>query len=227
MLQPEFGEICDFGSNNGQPGFLCSLNCNIPGTPPPPPGYFCGDGVIQKGEECDDGNNRDYDGCSNICKREQYECGNGIVESGNGEQCDNGALNGTPESLCDAQCRLKRPPQCGDGVLDRSTEECDLGAGFNRNGQDSECLENCLLPYCGDGFTQYTRGEQCDDGNLYDSDGCSHLCRTEVIEAAPPEKPIRIPTPAKSEEGPGLVIFLASGAAAGFGLMRRKLFARK
>ena len=43
-------------------------------------GIICGDGVIDadKGEECDDGNTIDYDGCSALCKLES--CGDGIVQ---------------------------------------------------------------------------------------------------------------------------------------------------
>ncbi len=31
---------------------------------------YCGDGIVQAGEECDDGNNIDGDGCSAVCKKE-------------------------------------------------------------------------------------------------------------------------------------------------------------
>ena len=51
----------------------------------------CGNGKIEIGEECDDGNTTACDGCSPTCKLER--CGNGIVECD--EQCDDGALNGT------------------------------------------------------------------------------------------------------------------------------------
>ncbi|HVJ94619.1 MAG TPA: DUF4215 domain-containing protein [Labilithrix sp.] len=32
------------------------------------PGSFCGDGVVDEGEACDDGNHVDYDGCSSNCR---------------------------------------------------------------------------------------------------------------------------------------------------------------
>src|SRR5687767_4066384 len=36
-----------------------------------PPEGFCGDGMPDPGEQCDDGNNADNDGCSRSCVREE------------------------------------------------------------------------------------------------------------------------------------------------------------
>ena len=57
----------------------------------------CGDGTVAGGEECDDGNTVNNDGCSSTCLIEEVEpvqvCGNGILEEG--EQCDDGnTVNG-------------------------------------------------------------------------------------------------------------------------------------
>lgn len=55
--QPDAGEECDDGENNGG---TCSPGCKRVG---------CGDGVFapDAGEQCDDGNNVDRDGCSATC----------------------------------------------------------------------------------------------------------------------------------------------------------------
>ena len=37
-------------------------------------------GVIDSGEECDDGNNMDRDGCSSSCKRENSLCWDGRLD---------------------------------------------------------------------------------------------------------------------------------------------------
>ncbi|MBU1446656.1 hypothetical protein KKD70_05340 [Patescibacteria group bacterium] len=37
-------------------------------------------------------------------------------------------------------------------------------------------------PVCGDGIATYSVGEQCDDGNTEDGDGCSALCLYETVE---------------------------------------------
>src|SRR5262245_56197491 len=59
-------------------------------TPPTIPDFptseTCGNGVIESGELCDDGNTLDCDGCSGDCSRSDALCGDGITECG--EECD-------------------------------------------------------------------------------------------------------------------------------------------
>ncbi len=60
---------------------------------------FCGDGTLDAGEACDDGNNIDGDGCSANCTVEAF-CGDGTLDPG--EQCDDGnTVNGDG---CSALC---------------------------------------------------------------------------------------------------------------------------
>ena len=80
-------------------------------------GASCGDGVIEQGEQCDDGGNDDGDGCSSTCTIEpDYSCsgqpsvcvtlcGNGIVDAG--EQCDDG--NDIDGDGCSPSCRFDLP----------------------------------------------------------------------------------------------------------------------
>lgn len=60
---------------------------------------FCGDGTLDAGEACDDGNNVDGDGCSANCTVEAY-CGDGTLDPG--EQCDDG--NNENADGCSALC---------------------------------------------------------------------------------------------------------------------------
>src|SRR6187549_3107484 len=49
----------------------------------------CGDGVVDEGEVCDDGNTAEDDGCSPTCQREEParpRCGDGALDAG--EACD-------------------------------------------------------------------------------------------------------------------------------------------
>jgi cysteine-rich repeat protein len=52
-------EACDLGAANGVPGSGCSATC---GGPEP-----CGNGQLDPGEYCDDGNDVNGDGCDNDC----------------------------------------------------------------------------------------------------------------------------------------------------------------
>ena len=64
----------------------------------------CGDGVVGPGEECDDGNTIDGDGCDSNCTI--TACGNGIVTAG--EQCDDGNL--IDGDGCDSDCMFPPAP---------------------------------------------------------------------------------------------------------------------
>jgi cysteine-rich repeat protein len=65
----------------------------------------CGNGILETGETCDDGNNVNGDGCSNTCQMENDEpvCGNGILETG--ETCDDG--NTVSGDGCSSICQTE------------------------------------------------------------------------------------------------------------------------
>jgi cysteine-rich repeat protein len=123
---------------------------------------FCGDGIVQPGEECDDGNQINTDACVN-CKK--AKCGDGFLEIGV-EKCDDG--NVSSNDACLATCV---PASCGDGFVQTGVEQCDDGNQVNDDG----CRNNCTLPKCGDGIVD--PGEQCDDGNTNNLDGCRNNCQ--------------------------------------------------
>ncbi|MCB9706329.1 MAG: DUF4215 domain-containing protein [Myxococcales bacterium] len=122
---------------------------------------FCGDGAVDPGEECDDGNDIDEDLCTNKCTIPA--CGDQIVQGD--EECDDGDANGVG-GICTLMCKYN---VCGDGVpgLD---EECDDG---NNKGGDG-CSASCMQEKCGNMIVD--PGESCDDGNNIDTDACTSLC---------------------------------------------------
>ncbi len=68
---------------------------------PPPYVPACGNGVLDDGEECDDGNTTDGDGCAAGCALEYTPgCGNGVLDAG--EECDDG--NNADGDGCSAGC---------------------------------------------------------------------------------------------------------------------------
>ncbi|MDP3698973.1 MAG: LamG-like jellyroll fold domain-containing protein [Nanoarchaeota archaeon] len=44
------------------------------------PSFVCGNGILEAGEECDEGDNIDGDGCSSICQKESAICGDSVCE---------------------------------------------------------------------------------------------------------------------------------------------------
>lgn len=81
----------------------------------------CGNGALNPGEECDDGNDVACDGCSPECQLEV--CGDGVVcppekECELGETCPDG-------SSCLPDCTCPLVPVCGNGVVEPPEEECD------------------------------------------------------------------------------------------------------
>jgi cysteine-rich repeat protein len=125
---------------------------------------LCGNGRVDPGEECDDGNTLNGDGCSSQCKLDdpcwdcwcpgspvcvnRTICGNGILTSD--EECDDGNITS------------------GDGC----SESCQIEPGWRCRVPGRGCV-----PICGDG--QMVGWETCDDGNSVDGDGCAHNCLVE------------------------------------------------
>ncbi|MBT3720966.1 DUF4215 domain-containing protein [archaeon] len=122
----------------------------------------CGDGILDFGEECDDGNWDNTDSCLNTCQ--DAICGDGYLWDGE-EICDDG--NDNDNDACRNDCTIAN---CGDGVLDFG-EECDDGNLVNTDA----CLDNCQDADCTDGYV-WQGIETCDDGNTDQTDLCNNIC---------------------------------------------------
>lgn len=95
----------------GQQGEICTID-----PPPPdpcslfpirPPGcHYCGNRIVETGEECDDGNALANDGCTE-CRFDDPYCGNGRIDPG--EECDAGPLG---NSSCTKYCHPVPPSPC-------------------------------------------------------------------------------------------------------------------
>ncbi|HEY3254240.1 MAG TPA: DUF4215 domain-containing protein, partial [Polyangiaceae bacterium] len=130
----------------------------------------CGDGVLGKSEECDDGNAKPGDGCSGVCAIDPgYDC-----------------------PIAGQECTVSGNEICGDGVKGMH-EACDDGNAQNHDGCDSTCeIEDgyscdpstgvCTIretpAVCGNGLVESQ--ESCDDANTTPNDGCSASCETEA-----------------------------------------------
>jgi len=130
---------------------------------------LCGNGVLNPGEQCDDGNRDDHDGCSARCQIEAF-CGNAVVEPG--EECDDG--NFIDGDGCTSQCETE--VGCGNGRLEVG-EECDDDNLIDGDGCDALCMDEVPGALCGNGIHEL--GEGCDDGNNESGDGCDADCKRE------------------------------------------------
>jgi len=226
-------EACDEGQNNGGPASKCDSTCKVKcgnavldpgeqcdkGTAGNTGAYggckstcvlapYCGDGVKQANEGCDDGkNDGSYGTCTATCQLGAY-CGDGKLDDAAGEQCDLGAQNqANPygKDLCATTCKLA--PYCGDHAVNTAYEACDDGAlnssaagvckldcsGYNPPPSSCGNLkvdagEQCDPPggpcdtrcrfKCGNGFKD--NGEACDNGV---NDGSYGTCKNDCTPA--------------------------------------------
>jgi cysteine-rich repeat protein len=131
-------------------------------------------------EQCDQGDlNADdtYGVCSTECEFGP-RCGDGTQQADDGEECDN-TLNTASYDGCGPMCKLA--PYCGDGITQPAREGCDDGTELN-TGEYGGCTDDCqLAPFCGDNHLDVDEGEQCDDGNRNNFDGCSTSCQNEAV----------------------------------------------
>jgi len=135
-------------------------------------GAVCGNGAVEGGETCDDGDATDAGTCNASCTG-LTSCGDGVQQTPNGngfsEQCDGGGET----AACNANCTESI---CGDSELNTTAgEECDDGNTTNGDGCDSSCQSEAV---CGNNLVEV--GETCDDGNTSDGDGCDSSCISEV-----------------------------------------------
>ena len=163
-------EMCDDGNETEGDG--CDASCNVETGyscvgEPSVCAMSCGDGVVDSAfEECDDGANIDFDGCT-AC----------VVDHGF-------ACVGEP-SVCASTCgdgEVASDEACDDmnvAVNDGCSGECAIETGWECDAEPSVCSEVC-------GDDMVVGREECDDGDVVPGDGCDAMCR---LEPPPPPGP--------------------------------------
>jgi cysteine-rich repeat protein len=170
--------MCDDGNRDNSDD--CVDNCQI---------ATCGDGYVRKvvtdpanDEACDDGSrnvtSNGYDlfaRCiadpakpADACKKTAPYCGDG---------------NCTDDDLL-AECRLDcKGSICGNGFREPGEFEDCAADEPNCNGpgaMGNTVSVACQRPVCGDGYLNEQAGEDCDDGNFENNDGCVRDCRLAI-----------------------------------------------
>jgi len=129
------------------PGLALLIGC---GTEPL---ALCGNGTLDRGEECDDGNTDYGDGCTHRCfEQEGFSCVSqpgapsactarcGDLMVNGSEICDEAVQSGQTEPYCKADCSGYEG-SCGDGILQPDHETCDIPpmpAGIGLGGAPGE-----------------------------------------------------------------------------------------
>lgn len=116
-----------------------------------PPPASCGNGAVEEGEECDDGDADNSDDCLDTCVL--AECGDGFVHAGD-EECDDG--NEVEADGCTSACVF---PTCMDGAMNGGETDVDCGGGMCGGCQAQEMCSSdgdCVTGAC-DGVCVYAR----------------------------------------------------------------------
>ena len=113
----------------------------------PPIPIYCGDGTLDLGEECDDGNDLRGDGCTESCVLEF--CGDGILTPP--EQCDDG--NTVAGDGCSAGCTF----ELGSDLTQTGRIIARVPSGNGGGNEDPEVIRDGVKPPVGssDSLTQY------------------------------------------------------------------------
>ena len=173
-----------------QGGNACSNQCLNTGTKSN--ASICGNGVREKGEDCDEGASGNIDdgvGCSSVCLNEGSIagiCGNNTV------------FNCTSNANCSVNQTCNAIGQCVDiGEDCDNGKQCETGLACSNDNDctgigDGKCLarsfdgcSNICLSEGSDlgkstcGNNDIALGEECDDGNTVNGDGCSAQCTNE------------------------------------------------
>ncbi len=206
----EAGEQCDDGNTTNGDG--CSSICETEAG-----AEVCGNNIVEAAEQCDDGNTDNGDGCSSICENELPAAPEdptlvditftvpGTVQTGNTAQLitfaefsDGSSVNVTSPNtnpglsyssnnvgVANLSCSV-----CST-VLGNTVGSATITASYTVD--DVTVVKNGSItvtappaPVCGD--NNVDAGEQCDDGNTTNGDGCSSICEIEAPEE-PAEEP--------------------------------------
>ena len=162
----------------------------------------CGNGIVEPGEQCDDGNLNDFDDCRNDCTRplccfivpavtqycddgnpctdDRFDPARGCVHTSNGTCCGTSGECATDETCrpCDA-CFLNHWACCDIGakcLIPETSDPCaGLRDGVGCNDDDLCTVEDaCRNQVCAGGPRNCDDGRACTDDTCNTVSGCIH-----------------------------------------------------
>ncbi len=145
---------------------------------------MCGNGIVETGEACDDGNTTPSDGCENNCEATGSSGGGGGTVTGGGTGggatggsgggstggSGGGSTGGSGGGSTGGSGGGSVVPVCGNGVVE-GFEDCDDMNATPNDGCEADCT---FTAACGNGKREGS--ESCDDGNVVGGDGCEANC---------------------------------------------------
>ncbi len=163
-------EVCDAGCAVSPTGLgSASANPAIVLVPLPLPPCGCGNGVVESalGEQCDDANADNFDGCRYDCQLPR--CGDGLVDPG--EQCDDGSANGNTLAgdCCSLGCQVQ-PNGTGCTTAGNHCSTCEGGLCTSVVPVVCAASDQCHVagsctPASGCSNPTKPNGTACNDGN--------------------------------------------------------------
>ncbi|CAD8205816.1 unnamed protein product [Paramecium pentaurelia] len=158
----------------------------------------CKDLIWTYGEECDDGNYVNRDGCSNCKIDHNYSCSNEILQQSICFQCSTNCIKCqvnplTKKSQC-IQCKvgyfldkndcvecsincLECMDQANNCISCKFPQQKNQKCQLCQSGYYADEINGTCLNKCGDYIK--VNEEECDDGNLIKGDGCDDQCKSE------------------------------------------------
>ena len=172
----EADEVCDDGTLNGTYGHCADANSKradgtFVGACLGAHSQYCGNGAV-------DFNDKDGDGVKDANEASLEFCDTATPTN---------ACSGLSSLLCDLTGDPTVPMNLclvklySDDYESQGSCNVVSGNAYNVASSTLTCARDCQGPgsYCGDGEVDFSFGEQCDDGNKTNGDGCNIICKLE------------------------------------------------